>query len=125
MGTNSVRILGTVIGCLVIFASGYWLTRSGKPYNGLLFNVHKLVALAAVVLFVVMLVQVGRAAALGAVEVVSGVVTGLLFVGLFVTGALVSIEKPMPAVVATVHHVLPYLALASTAGMLYLLMPKS
>ena len=46
---------------------------------------------------------------------------GLFFVGLFVTGALVSIEKPMPAIVATIHHVLPYLALAATAGTLYLL----
>ena len=121
MDTSGVRILGAVIGCLVIFASGYWLTRSGKPYNGLLFNVHKLVALAAVVLFVVMLVRAGRAAALSAGEVVAGVVTGLFFVGLFVTGALVSIEKPMPTIVATIHHVLPYLALASTAGTLYLL----
>lgn len=121
MGTTGVRAVGAAIGCLVIFGSGYWLTRSGKPYNGLLFNVHKLVALAAVVLFVVVLVQAGRAAALGAVEVVTAVVAGLFFVGLFVTGALLSIEKPMPAIVATVHHVLPYLALASTAGTLYLL----
>lgn len=115
------RLLAAVIGCLVIFGSGYWLTRSGKPYNGLLFNVHKLVALAAVVLWIVMLVQAGRAAALGTVEVVTTVVAGLLFVGLFVTGALLSMEKPMPAIVATIHHVLPYLALASTAGTLYLL----
>ena len=121
MSTTGVRAVGAALFCLVIFATGYWLTRSGKPYNGLLFNVHKLIALAAVVLFVAVLVRTGRAAALGTGEVIAGVVTGLLFVGLFVTGALVSVEKPMPAIVATVHHILPYLALVSTAAILYLL----
>jgi hypothetical protein len=120
-----MRVLGAAIGCLVIFGSGYLLTRSGKPYNGLLFNVHKLVALAAVVLYVVVLVRTGRATALSAVQVVVGVVTGVLFLGLFVTGALVSIDKPMPAIVAVVHHILPYLAVCSTAVTLYLLMPRS
>ena len=28
---------------------GFWLSRSGKPYHTLIFNVHKLIALAAVV----------------------------------------------------------------------------
>ncbi|MBN1955947.1 MAG: hypothetical protein JW900_12985 [Anaerolineae bacterium] len=106
---------------LVVFLSGFWLSRSGKPYSGILINVHKLVALAAVVLFVVTLVRLNRIAALGALEVAGGAVTVLLAIGLFVTGALVSIDHPMPPLVFTLHHLLPYLALLSTAATLYLL----
>lgn len=106
---------------LVIFLSGFWLSRSGKPYSGILINLHKLVALAAVVLFVITLVRLNRVATLGALEVVVGAVTVLLAVGLFATGALVSIDRPMPPFVSILHHLVPYLALLSTAATLYLL----
>ena len=29
---------------------GFWVSKLGKPYNGVLFNIHKLVALSGVVL---------------------------------------------------------------------------
>jgi len=70
---------------------------------------------------VVVIVRSGRATALGVTEVIASVVTGLFLVSLFVTGALVSIDKPMPPIVATAHHILPYLALASSGVTLYLL----
>jgi hypothetical protein len=34
---------------LLMLAFGLWLSRVGRPYNGLLFNIHKLLALGAVV----------------------------------------------------------------------------
>lgn len=125
MGANQWRIVGAGLFCLFIFLSGFWLTRSGKPYNGALFNVHKLLALAAVVLFVVTLFRVNGVDALGAGEWIAGAVTVLFFIGLFVTGALVSIDKVMPAIVRRLHHVIPYLAVLSTAVTLYLLGRRS
>ncbi len=41
-------------------AFGFWLSHAGKPYNGLLFNVHKLIALGAVVLAVLRLASLPR-----------------------------------------------------------------
>jgi hypothetical protein len=121
MITTKWQAIGAGLFFLVVFLSGFWLSRSGKPYSGILINVHKLVALAAVVLFVITLVRLNRIATLGALEVAGGAVTVLLAIGLFVTGALVSIDHPMPPLVSTLHHLLPYLALLSTAATLYLL----
>jgi hypothetical protein len=114
-----------VLFCIFIFLSGFWLNRSGKPYNEIIFNVHKLIALGAVVLFVITLYRTNQVAALSTIELLAGVVTGLFVLGLFVTGALLSIDKPMPAVVLKLHHIIPYLAVLSTAITLYLLSPKS
>lgn len=118
---NSIRFTSAALFCLFIFVTGFWLTRSGKPYSGVLLNVHKLIALAAVVLFVIVLYRTNRATPLSAIEWVAGVAAVLSFVGLFVTGALVSIDKPMPAIVARLHHILPYLAVLATVVTLYLL----
>jgi len=35
---------------LMTVAFGFWMSRSGRPYNALLFNIHKLAALGGVVL---------------------------------------------------------------------------
>ena len=43
MESNPV-ILYSGVCFLIIFIFGFWLKSSGKPYNGLLFNTHKLVA---------------------------------------------------------------------------------
>ncbi len=34
---------------LLTLGFGFWLNRSGKPYNSLLINLHKLIALGAVI----------------------------------------------------------------------------
>ena len=125
MSTNLLCVVGIAVFSFIILGSGFWLTRSGKPYNQILFNIHKLIALAAVILFVITLFQVNRVTTLNALQVVAGVVTGLIFVGLFVTGALVSIDKPVHNIVFTLHHILPYLALLTAAASRYLWMRKA
>jgi hypothetical protein len=124
MSTNQLRIVGAVLFCLFIFLSGFWLSRSGKPYKEIIFNVHKLIALAAVVLFVITMYRTNQVSALSTIELIAGVVTGLFFIGLFVTGALLSIDRPMPAIVLKLHHIIPYLAVLSTAITLYLLLSR-
>ena len=36
---------------------GFWVSRLGKPYNGVLFNVHKLIALGALVVTAIQMVN--------------------------------------------------------------------
>lgn len=40
---------------LIVFASGIWLTQAGKAYSSILLNVHKSIALAAVVLLALLI----------------------------------------------------------------------
>ena len=119
MDVISIIVAGLVF--VVIFASGYWLSCTGKPYSVIILTVHKLISLAAVVLLIIVMVQSNQVAALSAMELIAGVVTGLFLLGLMVTGGLLSIDKQMPAIVRKLHQIAPYLTVAAAAVTLYLL----
>jgi hypothetical protein len=55
------------------------------------------------------------------VELVVIAVTGLLFLLLFVSGALLSLDKPAPQAILRVHQVAPLLALVASSVTIYLL----
>jgi hypothetical protein len=121
MSTNISRIVVVGLLFLFTFVFGIWLSNSGKPYNSVLFNVHKLIALGAVIATAVTVYHLRadieiRVLVLGAI-----VITGLLFLALFVSGALLSIGKPDHAAILAIHRVAPLLALVFTALTLYLL----
>lgn len=123
MNTNQMKVISMGAGFLVIILSGYWLSRTGKPYSTIVFTIHKLVALAAIVFLGVTVYRINRAGALSAVEVLAAIVTGLFFLGTIATGGALSIpsDKAMPAIVHKLHQVTPYLTVLSTAVTLYLL----
>ena len=117
----SLRTIGVVLSSLIVFASGMWLTRSGKPYSGILVNVHKLISLAGVVLLALATRQQTRGENLGPAQAVPIVVTGLLLVANIVTGGLASIDRPMPQAIVVAHRVTPFLSLIAAAVTAYLL----
>jgi hypothetical protein len=121
MGTSRLRVVGTGLFFVFIFLSGYWLSRSGKPYNGVVFNVHKLIGLAMGVFLIVTVRQVHQLTPLGSAEIAAIVVTVLFFAGIVISGGLVSVDNPIPVVVSMMHKFLPYVAVLSTAVTLYLL----
>lgn len=84
---------------------GLWLSRSGKPYNGLLFNVHKLVALAAVILTVVQFVRLLKSVDLPAISIALLALAGLCAFALFISGALMSAGKFDHALLRTIHRI--------------------
>jgi predicted cobalt transporter CbtA len=121
MSTALLRVVGTGLFFLFIFLSGIWLSRSGRPLKGTILTIHKLVGLAAGVFLVVTTYQINQVSTLGATELTAGVVTGLLFVATVVPGALLSLDKPMPAATLRMHQIMPFLTVLSTAVTLYLL----
>jgi hypothetical protein len=124
MSTTQLRVVGVGLFFVFIFLSGYWLSRSGKPYNVIIFNIHKLIGLAAGVFLIMTVYQVHQAAPLGPVEIIAIVVTVLSFVATVIAGGLLSIDKPMPAAISMMHKLLPYVAVLSTAVTLYLLLSR-
>ena len=121
MSTYQIRIVGTGLLFLFTFVSGFWLSRSGKPFNVIVLTIHKLISLAAAVLLGITIYQINQVAALSTIELTAGVVTGLFFLDAIVSGGLLSIGKPMPAAISTMHRVTPFLTVVSTAVTLYLL----
>jgi hypothetical protein len=105
---------------LVIFLSGFLLSRSCAPYSSAILTVHKLITLAALVILGITVRQMNQAASLNALELGAVVVTGLLFLGTIATGGLLSTGKSLPAVVLRVHEVIPYVTTLATAAALVL-----
>jgi hypothetical protein len=124
MGTTQLRVVGAGLFFLFIFLSGFWLSRSGKPYSVIITTIHKLIGLAAGVFLVMTVYQIHQAAPIGPVEITAIVVTVLFFAGTVATGGLLSTDKPMPVAISMMHKLSPYLTVLSTAVTLYLLLSR-
>ena len=105
---------------LLKFAAGFWLTRSGKPYNVAILTVHKIISLVIVALIGITIHRLRRSVGVSAVEIGAIVGTGLLFLLTIASGGLVSTDKPANVAILTAHRVLPYLTVLSTAVTMYL-----
>jgi hypothetical protein len=116
------KIVITGIFFLFTFLFGFWLSRSGKPYNTLIFNAHKLIGLAMGIFLILSVYRIHQAAGLTPGQIVGVAVTVLLFVILVAAGGLLSAKETVPTAVSLVHKVFPYLATLSTAATLYLLL---
>ena len=83
------RTLLLIGAAVIVVATGLWLTRSGRPYSGALLNIHKLVALAAVVTIGVLAYRAHASSALGALELAVLGLTALLVIACFASGGVV------------------------------------
>lgn len=119
MNTTLITYIGTGL-FLFIFLSGFWLSRSGKPYSTLIFTIHKLIGLT---MGIFLIITVYRATSLDPAQIVAIAITVLLFFATVAAGGLLSIEKPIPLIVSVIHKVLPYFTVISTAGTLSLFLP--
>ena len=106
---------------LLTLASGVWLSRSGKPLNAFILTIHKLIALASVILTGLAIYNLLRAAHGTGLGVALVVVTAVCALDLFVSGALLSLGRPVSKIFLTIHQITPMLAVLSAAGAIYLL----
>ena len=128
--TNS-QILSTGVFFLFILLSGLWVSRSGKPYNSLIFNIHKLIGLAAGIYLIRTVYLTNQATSLKAAQWTSIVITVLLFLITVAAGGLLSIldagnlqsmSQPTRTAVSLVHKFSPYVIIVSTGVTLFLLL---
>jgi hypothetical protein len=109
------------IAFLLTLVFGFWLSNAGKPYNGILFNIHKLIALGAATLTAVQLFTALKDTGIQVVPILLIVVGVVSVIALFVTGALMSMDKMSYQVMLTIHRVAPILAAVAMVVAFYLL----
>lgn len=113
-----------ICGLLFLFTliSGVWVSHSGKPIYGAIFTIHKLIALATVIVIAMSVYNLYKALDLRTfIGLAVIATTGLLFLALIITGALLSRNSPLPAAILRIHQVAPLLALVSSTITIYLL----
>lgn len=115
------RLLNPTLGFLITVAFGFWLSRLGKPYHGLLFNVHKLIALATVILAGLAVYQVLKGMDVATLIVLLLVLAALSVIALFASGALMSAGKGEYSMLKLVHNISPFTLVLAMGTTIYLL----
>ena len=106
---------------LLTLISGVVLSLMGKPLNTAVFTIHKLAAMGGIILLAVNIFNLNKVVDVNALNLAMIVISGVLFLGLIVSGAFLSFEKPALLVFVRVHQIVPVLALVSAAVSIYLL----
>jgi hypothetical protein len=123
METTTTKLVAAGILFLLTLITGVIVSHSGRPLSVGLVTVHKLIAVGTVI-FIGMAVNqlyktVDGKAFLGLSVIV---VSGILFLALIATGALLTREEmKLPEVVLKIHQAAPLLALACSSITVYLL----
>ncbi|MBN2677192.1 MAG: hypothetical protein JXR32_03895 [Anaerolineaceae bacterium] len=112
-------------GCFIfILITGFLLSRAGKPFNGLLLTIHKLISVGAFVYLIITIINIHKQAPLSLQEMIACLVCGVFFLTLIATGGILSAMKNAPEVVHTIHQIMPYLVILSTGITLYQLLVR-
>jgi len=120
----SIFILPTVLFALVI-ASGFWVSKTGKPYSTTIFTLHKLFSLATVVLTVITIKNLVAVTPTQWFINLLIVIAGLSVIALFATGALMSAIKTTDRIWLLIHRVAPFLLAGSMIMAATMLLRKS
>ena len=109
------RIVITAVLFLAMIISGVVLSKTGRPLNNLLFTIHKLVVIAAIIFMIYTVYLLQKNLELHSLELILIITTGLLLLITFVTGALLSFEKLVSEALQVIHKVTPFVTLVALA----------
>jgi heme A synthase len=118
------KLVSSGILFFVAIGTGVWLSNLGKPYNTLAFTVHKLIALATVIITVVLTRSLLKNVEYKTVVVTLIIVTVLFVLALFISGALMSAGIGRYSLFKTAHNIATILTAGTAAAVLYLLLNK-
>jgi hypothetical protein len=127
MNTLIAKAAAAGMAFLLIFATGFWLSRMGKPYGVLLFTAHKLIAVGAVIYLAVTIFRMSQTAPIGSSTWAVVAIAAVCAVLTIITGGVASAAaagdtaSPLLGLLPALHRWLPYLTVLASAVMLYLL----
>ena len=113
---------------LFILLSGFWVSRSGKPYKIFPFNIHKFIGLGLGVFLIKMVYEKQQLFTLEANQISAIILTLILFILIVIAGGLLSVQakgglkqisEPLWVGITRLHKFFPYLIVLSTAFTLY------
>lgn len=114
-----------IVGFLITVVFGFWLSKVGKPYNGVLFNVHKLIALGTVIVASVQVYKMVKVLEPRSLLTISIVLAVLGVVALFASGAFLSIGNLNYQTMKTIHNIALILEGLALIAILYLFNGKT
>ena len=120
MNPITIRLITIAALFTVMLLFGIWLSLAGKPYNAVLMSVHKILALAAAVVIVVSTLDWIKVTEMRASFWILIIFYGILYFITFISGVLLSFDKPYNTIIVIVHKISLIAAALSTGLMIYL-----
>lgn len=105
---------------LIVVGFGIWVSIIGKPYNGWLFNIHKLVALTAAILVGYRIYQLDPIVTFPLSALLLFVLAGVGVVAMFTTGAMMSIQERVEKNPHLIHQISAVVIVGSLVLAFYL-----
>lgn len=99
------RFFTPIIGFLVTVAFGFWLGKIGKPYNGILFNIHKLISLCVVIITSLQVYKIFKVTEPQSMLIISLAGVVICVLTLFASGAFLSIGNVKYETAKRIHNI--------------------
>ena len=128
MGASQVNFVYTGAFFVGMLLSGFQVSRSGKPYNTLIFTLHKFIGLGLGAFLIKMVYDRQQIFALQTNQISAIIFTIILFTLTVIAGGLLSVQaegglkqisESMWVGITGLHQFFPYLIVLSTAFTLY------
>ena len=119
--STTLKIFGIVLFYLVTMGTGFAMHKMGRPFNALLSALHKVIALAVVVGTIMIVRTAFMQNVPSALAIVFLLVSLILLISLFATGAMLSGEREMPSIVLLLHDIATYASPITIAVTFFLL----
>jgi hypothetical protein len=113
---DPLMVLVTIALFVLVFVLGFVLKRRGRPHHVLLLTVHKLLALAVLILMALTVIRINRVTPLDTAALIAAAATAVFFVVAIISGGLVSTDKPAPPLALLVHRVTPFVTVAGAVA---------
>jgi len=84
---------------------GFWVSKTGKPYHGLLFNIHKLAALSAAILTGMRIIKLDTFLTFPLYVIILIALSVLGVIAIFASGAVMSIQEQVRKAPKLTHQI--------------------
>ena len=121
MSIMTTRLLLCGLLLALSLGAGLLLSRAGRPLNSAIFTLHKLSALATLILFVISAYRLHRGADVSSRLPVAAAIALLFLLALFVSGSLLAFDRFATATVLRIHQAATLLMVASVPLVVYAL----
>lgn len=108
--STTLKIIGIALFYILTIGSGIVMHKQGRPFKPLVSTLHKLIALAIVIVTIMLVRDAFIATPPTNLTIILFIVALVFIISLFVTGAMLSGEKDMPKFVLILHDIATYLS---------------
>ena len=115
-----------IAGILIIFSiiSGIWLSKIGRPLNGLIFSVHKIISLLAIVATGIVIYYSQQGIEINRTDLFLIFATGLVLLLSLISGFLLSFDKFVNDFLLYMHKFMPALIILFSILSIYFIKKK-